>query len=370
MATNFTSSSISAISLRDQKYHLKGLPFHGTEAEWNEISYTPKAGEIIIYDADELINYSRIKIGNGESLAKDLDFVNFDDGSDISVDTTLTQSGMAADSKTVGDWMNNIILSSNNYGSTAPEDGQEGQVFFVEDTEPTDSTLTISGAAADAKATGDAINAINLKDLSARGTTNGDFDTIFEVGIHWMQLASCTNGPTSSGFGFLNVYTSSKTETFIVQEFTMYANAGASWTRTYVNSAWTQWYSRGLQSYPVGSIYMSTSSTSPASFIGGTWEQIKDVFLLAAGDTYTAGATGGASTVKLTTANLPSHSHNPVVSGVRIGANTGELSGWQMAAHTNWSQVGTFATTSSVGSGTAHNNMPPYLAVYVWKRVS
>ena len=45
--------------------------------------------------------------------------------------------------------------------------------------------------------------------------------------------------------------------------------------------------------YPVGSIYISAASTSPATLFGGTWEQIKDTFLLAAGDTYTAGETVG-----------------------------------------------------------------------------
>ena len=45
--------------------------------------------------------------------------------------------------------------------------------------------------------------------------------------------------------------------------------------------------------YPVGSIYMSVNATSPASLFGGTWEQLKDRFLLAAGDTYAAGSTGG-----------------------------------------------------------------------------
>lgn len=45
--------------------------------------------------------------------------------------------------------------------------------------------------------------------------------------------------------------------------------------------------------YPVGSIYMSVNSTSPSSFIGGTWVQIKDTFLLACGSTYSNGKTGG-----------------------------------------------------------------------------
>ena len=63
--------------------------------------------------------------------------------------------------------------------------------------------------------------------------------------------------------------------------------------------------------YPVGSLYWSSKSTNPASLFGGTWVQIKDRFVLACGDTYkTVGATGGASTVTLTTSNMPSHSHS------------------------------------------------------------
>lgn len=61
--------------------------------------------------------------------------------------------------------------------------------------------------------------------------------------------------------------------------------------------------------YPVGAIYLSTNSTSPASLFGGVWDQIKDTFLLTAGTSHSAGSTGGAESVTLTTANLPSHSH-------------------------------------------------------------
>jgi hypothetical protein len=61
--------------------------------------------------------------------------------------------------------------------------------------------------------------------------------------------------------------------------------------------------------YPVGSIYMSVNNVSPATFIGGTWEQLKDRFLLGAGSSYAAGSTGGAATHTLTTAQMPSHTH-------------------------------------------------------------
>ena len=62
--------------------------------------------------------------------------------------------------------------------------------------------------------------------------------------------------------------------------------------------------------YPVGSIYMSVNNVSPAVFIGGTWVQIEDTFLLTAGSTYAAGSTGGEATHTLTEEEMPSHSHS------------------------------------------------------------
>ena len=67
--------------------------------------------------------------------------------------------------------------------------------------------------------------------------------------------------------------------------------------------------------YPVGSIYWSSNNTNPGTLFGGTWTQIKDKFILAAGDSYSNGATGGAATVTLTVSNMPSHSHSFTPSG-------------------------------------------------------
>ena len=122
-----------------------------------------------------------------------------------------------------------------------------------------------------------------------------------------------------------------------------------------------------LAFYPVGSIYMSTASTDPSTFMGGTWERIKDVFLLAAGDTYTAGNTGGEATHTLTTAEMPKHSHTGQY------ANTDGHYGGSSTEVRVWGGSGTDGTTritNEVGSGSAHNNMPPYLVVYVWKRTA
>ena len=67
--------------------------------------------------------------------------------------------------------------------------------------------------------------------------------------------------------------------------------------------------------YPVGSIYLSSNNTNPGTLFGGTWTQIKDKFILTAGDYYSNGATGGAATVTLTVSNMPSHSHSFTPSG-------------------------------------------------------
>lgn len=119
--------------------------------------------------------------------------------------------------------------------------------------------------------------------------------------------------------------------------------------------------------HPVGSIYQSTDATSPADLFGGTWEQVKDVFLLAAGDSHAAGSTGGEETHTLTKAELPDHNHGYDYTGQSIteGVNAIRL---YKAASTQYNAY-TGKATSNCG-GQAHNNMPPYLAVYTWRRTA
>lgn len=144
--------------------------------------------------------------------------------------------------------------------------------------------------------------------------------------------------------------------------------------------------------YPVGSIYISVSETSPNTLFGGTWERLKDRFLLAAGDSYAAGATGGEAAHMLTAEELPAHGHDVklwnkagtlgnhkgfLANGKDYYDSQGGLSGgsfgswttgtWTCAQSGYGDQAG---ITSLNGGSAAHNNMPPYLAVYMWKRTA
>ena len=174
--------------------------------------------------------------------------------------------------------------------------------------------------------------------------------------------------------------------------------------------------------YPVGSIYMSVNTTSPSVLFGGVWEQIQGRFLLASDTNNPVGTTGGEATHTLTTAEMPSHTHSG--SSVSAGAHTHtrgsmEFGGYfglsgldtyggnygngvfsisamstgpanghatnQANGFTNFQILGsrnwTGSTSSngahthtinigSTGSGSAHNSMPPYLAVNIWKRTA
>lgn len=131
--------------------------------------------------------------------------------------------------------------------------------------------------------------------------------------------------------------------------------------------------------YPVGSIYMSVNSADPGSLIGGTWERIKDRFLLSAGDAYAAGNTGGSAK-----ATLPSHTHTFGSGGYQMwGAKSGKGStepGNQISGDKKYYAAATGGSTSNYKwlesvdskgvSDVSQANMPPYLAVYVWKRIS
>lgn len=118
--------------------------------------------------------------------------------------------------------------------------------------------------------------------------------------------------------------------------------------------------------YPVGSIYYTNNANfSPNVSFNGTWEQIKDVFLLAAGNTYVGGTSGGEATHKLTIDEMPSHNHS-VNSRATTFARTGSFSPQQGNGDRTWELL----TVNNTGGNQPHNNMPPYLVVYVWKRVS
>ena len=127
-----------------------------------------------------------------------------------------------------------------------------------------------------------------------------------------------------------------------------------------------------LAAWPIGSIYMSVNSTSPANLFGGTWERISDTFLFAASSSYPAGSTGGEFTHKLTQSELPNYSLSVANGSNVIRSKTGssadayvqtQSSGWGIP---NWESK--TVTVASGGSGAAHNNMPPYLSVWMWKR--
>lgn len=122
--------------------------------------------------------------------------------------------------------------------------------------------------------------------------------------------------------------------------------------------------------YPVGSIYMSVNSTNPKNLFGGTWEQIQGRFLFGMNSSYPAGSTGGEITHKLTAAEMPTHAHY-MASGNAGGDGTWKPdAGWYLITDvtddttTWWAQIG----MNNAGGSEAHNNMPPYLSVYIWKR--
>lgn len=178
-----------------------------------------------------------------------------------------------------------------------------------------------------------------------------------------------------------------------------------------------------LDIYPIGSIYMSVNDVNPATIFGGTWQRIKDKFLLASGDTYENGATGGEATHTLNANEIPTHNHSyteaTAVEGHKVSLDEipphthslnlnnlcyhgvgkaaepksiidpttdlivdyyvsdewrstnitgGNIQG-EADAHNHGLTTRT-SNTSNVGQGAAHNNMPPYLAVNVWVRTA
>ena len=121
------------------------------------------------------------------------------------------------------------------------------------------------------------------------------------------------------------------------------------------------------QVYPVGSLYFNASvPTNPATLLGfGTWVALEDMFLLGASSTYPLNSQGGEVNHVLTEAEMPVHRH-PASQHVSWVSSGGKI---QSASNSYWSSNDN-ANTGYAGGGEGHNNMPPYIAVHIWKRTA
>ena len=181
-----------------------------------------------------------------------------------------------------------------------------------------------------------------------------------------------------------------------------------------LNYLFSQLQDTASKLYPVGSVYISFNSADPSTLFGGTWQRLKDTFLLANGDAYAPNITGGSATKTLTTSNLPQHTHSISTEGNHAHDRgtmniTGQFRSVDMGSYEpatgafySWGSpypqgagggdkgyditVGFSASNSWVGytsyngshthvigntgSSLPVNIMPPYTTVYAWRRTA
>lgn len=205
-------------------------------------------------------------------------------------------------------------------------------------------------------------------DSKSAKTWAGDSADSAELAQKWAESDESPDGETDSE--------SPTSETMSAKEWALYAKEQAS----------------ALAAYPVGTVYISTVNKSPATIFGGTWQELPagHVLLVQGNSTwginYIAGSTGGEATHTLTLDEMPTHTHNASANNAgnhshtlnygyddNDAANSSVDSCWDVQKQISTSQAGTHSHTVTIentGGGQAHNNMPPYLAVYMWKRTA
>jgi hypothetical protein len=202
-----------------------------------------------------------------------------------------------------------------------------------------------------------------LAAYTGSGDSGIDPDTTLES-----LILTNNNVPGDGGFMFIcTMFYNTKSVTATrIQIAIPYNQFGNTYRRYYNSGTWSEWRNTALDSHPVHSFYIAYSHTSPAEEFGGTWTRISERFLYACPEDATIGLTAGEKTHTLTVSEMPSHTHT-----VKVYARTVYATGAaKTAAH--WSEgdgTKNLPTPSYTGGGAAHNNMPPYVYVSIWRRI-
>jgi len=256
-------------------------------------------------------------------------------------------------------------------------------------------------------------------DMAAAESAKAAADSATAAADSAVAAADSATAATKSSVSAADSATAASKSTTAAAESAKIASASAALAEEYYNKLIEHEGSISFDTvWPVGSIYVSVNSVSPEVLFGGTWEQLKNSFLLAAGDV-AAGEVGGSKEVTLTEGTLPPHTHaldtsnigvtvdetnimNNISSGKGFIAYKGDVvrrlwdanlsssktttntygvmagdgvSAYDVtdtgaASHTHTASLSGDATVSSTGSGEPVSIMPPYLSVYMWKRVA
>lgn len=244
--------------------------------------------------------------------------------------------------------------------------------------------------------------AMNNKRITGIGAPTDDSDAIPRsyldaTGIHTSKYVADCNTATTSGWYYTNANTvnapTKYCALFCMQRIsTAYAqiaidvSTGNIYSRAYGGSSWTAWKKAVDETalldkvHPVGSYYISHTDTSPAELFGGTWHRIESRFLWGAPSTSTLGLTAGEQTHTLTASEMPSHDHDTFQRDPNAASNAAYqyMVDTYATGATAYGYAPTMSTTTgkkrmrtgTTGGGAAHNNMPPYVNVAIWRRTA
>ena len=295
-----------------------------------------------------------------------------------------------------------VTKSGNTYSATANLTGLDYQTTYVVQAYAQDALATVNSVEKNVKATpvfdwGDSDFKFNVpvynedgnlmaktNNVTQAGTNLNDYIT---EGWYFFQSSSVkpTNIPAGSN-GWLRVFVNTTPDgnTYYKQLWYRMGTPGSNDMQTYVRThasvlenwgPWTKYITETdllNEIYPVNSIYISYSHTSPASLFGGTWHRIESRFLWGTPSTGTIGATAGEMTHTLTASEIPSHRHDGLFyagNNKTIGLNKSST-GYTLTYASDSGNGKNEIYTGTTGGGAAHNNMPPYVNVAIWRRTA